>query len=152
MSLITVYRVEDHLGKGPYVHQAHRTARQAKHSRNLARRHTDAFFAWETRARTVASHPEIHPGPDGDYGLRTRWQFMDYSERRSSRNYLFGFHSTERLGQWFFGERQTLENLNMHVAAYEVPHQAVVRGEWQLIFRGPSANRVATLPLAGLVE
>lgn len=150
MSLLTVYRVEDDHTKGPYIPQSYRTEAQVMAGRAMANRHSDV--SWGIGDQTLASHPHVHPGPDEDRGMRGRWQFMNWSARSASRNYNFGFESTARLGEWFFGERDTLDLLNMHVAAYEVPHQAVVRGEWQLAFRRPSARLVRTLDLAGLVE
>lgn len=152
MSLITVYRVEDDLARGPYINQAYRTPQQAKASHELAYRHSDAFWLRLGSTETVGRRPNVHPGPEDDPGLRDRWRFMNWSARRGSDAYHFGFESTTRLGQWFFGERDTLELLNMRVAAYEVPHQAVVRGEWQLAFRRPSATLVRTFELKGMVE
>lgn len=150
MSLVTVYRVEDAQGKGPYIHQAYRSEVQHKISRAMASRHSDGWVL--PVGTTRVTRPDVHPGPEEDFGMQVRWRMMDWSRRRGSRAYIFGFPSTDRLGQWFFGERDTLELLNMHVAAYEVPHQAVVRGEWQLAFRRPSATLVRTFDLAGLVE
>lgn len=144
MSLLTIYRVEDDQTKGPYIHQAYRSDRQARASRALAERHSDAYYL---HGQTIATAPEKHPGPEDDPGMVSRWRYMNWSSRRASRNYNFGFGSLDRLGQWFFGERDTLELLNMHVAAYEVPHQAVIRGEWQLAFRRPSARLVRTMTL-----
>jgi hypothetical protein len=150
MSLLTVYRVEDDLAKGPYINQAYRTARQAKVSHELSLRHSDGWLL--PLGTGVAERPDVHPGPEDDFGMRDRWRAMDWSRRRGSRAYNFGFVSIERLGQWFFGESATLELLNMRVAAYTVPHQAVIRGEWQLAFRRPSATLQSTMDLKGLVE
>lgn len=150
MSLLTIYRVEDDLAKGPYIHQAYRNPGQQKISLELSRRHSDAWYLLP--GVTVADRPEAHPGPTDDPGMASRWRFMDWSHRRGSREYNFGFESTARLSQWFFGERDTLELLNMHVAAYTVPHQAVIRGQWQVAFRRPSATLVETYELKGLIE
>lgn len=150
MSLITVFRVEDERARGPYVHQHYRSRQQQRLSMDLARRHSDAWYT--PPGHTAQSRPHIHPGPEDDRVLWPKWMKMEWSQRRSARDYHFGFESTTRLGQWFFGERDTLELLNMRVAAYEVPHQAVVRGEWQLAFRRPSATLIRTFELKGLVE
>jgi hypothetical protein len=150
MSLLTIYRVEDDLAKGPYINQAYRNSKQAEASHELARRHSDGWLL--PVDATAAQRPEVHPGPEDDRGMRDRWRFMNWSARRGSSAYNFGFESTDRLGKWFFGERKTLELLNMHVAAYTVPHQAVIRGEWQLAFRRPSATLQSTMGLKGLVE
>lgn len=152
MSLLTVYRVEDEHTKGPYISQSYRSEAQVRAGRDMAYRHSDVTFSFDTENKTANTAPHLHPGPTEDHGMVSRWRFMNWSERVGSRHYVFGFPSTDRLGQWFFGERDTLELLNMHIAAYEVPHQAVVRGEWQLAFRRPSATLVRTIPLAGLVE
>lgn len=150
MSALTVYRVEDAQGIGPYWPQSRYNEVQDAAAMAMANRHTDVKHL--ARDISVETAPHLHPGPGQDYDMRNRWYFMDWSDRRGSRNYLFGFLSQRRLGEWFFGERDTLELLDMHVAAYEVAHQAVVRGQWQLAFRKQSARRVATFELAGLVE
>ena len=149
MSLLTIYRVEDDLLRGPYCPQSRFSEEQDNAAIDMGNRHTSTSFVGTA---TLADAPELHPGPGQDPGMRERWWFMDWSGRRGARNYNFGFESTERLGQWFFGERETLELLNMHVAAYTVPHQAVIRGEWQLAFRRPSATLQSTMDLKGLVE
>lgn len=145
MSLLTVLRVEDDQHKGPYIHQTYRSAKQAKIGRALAGRHTDGWLL--PVGTTVLDRPELHPGPEEDYGMQVRWRMMDWSKRRAARQYIFGFADKARMRQWFFGERDTLELLNMHVAAYEVPHQAVLRGQWQVAFRKPSARLVRTMTL-----
>ncbi len=148
MSLVTVLRVEDDQRKGPYIHQTYRTDAQGRASSALANRHSD-FRYWGS---TVEDDPELHPGPDDDPVMQTRWRYISWSTRRAARDYNFGFATPDRLRQWFFGERDTLELLNMHVAAYEVPHQAVIRGGWQLAFRRPSARFVGAVDLAGMVD
>lgn len=75
------------------------------------------------------------------------WERMGYVRVSRRNKYVFGFADEARMRQWFFGERGTLDLLNMHVAAYEVPHQAVIRGDWQLAFRKPSARLVRTMTL-----
>lgn len=150
MSLLTVYRVEDDLAKGPYRVQTRHTKDQAEATEGLSDRHSDVRWGWYGERTDETAH--LHPGPEQDPRMRNRWKRMDYVNPLRLRAYNFGFESTDRLAQWFFGERDTLELLNMHVAAYTVPHQAVVRGEWQLAFRRPSATLQSTMDLKGLVE
>lgn len=150
MSTLTVYRVEDRrTGQGPYRIRADHSDEQADAVHEMTSRHSD-LPVWKARFITTLADQvaHLHPGPEVDLG--SKWLRMEYTQR--SLDYLFGFPSQRRLGEWFFGERDTLELLDMHVAAYEVAHQAVVRGQWQLAFRKQSARRVATFELAGLVE
>ena len=150
MSILTIYRVEDDLGQGPYRIQARHTDFQRHLARSMSTRHSGPIRWWDDP--TVESDPDLHPGPSEDPGMWKRWRYIDFSMNRAARHYNFGFESETRLSEWFFGERRVLDQLNMHVAAYEVPHQAVLRGQWQLAFRRPSASLVYTRPLAGLVE
>lgn len=156
MSTLTVLRVENHSGVGPYRTVPTYTDSQALAVDDLGLRHSDWWRQLDMSGRgqrpTVATHPEVHPGPFEDRGMKFVWERMGYVRVSRRNKYIFGFGDESRLRQWFFGERDTLELLNMHVAAYEVPHQAVIRGDWQLAFRKPSARlvRAMTLQEAGV--
>lgn len=144
MSLLTILRVEDAVtGQGPYRIRSDHNADQMAAVEGMTRRHND--FPWYGRNPVFEfdGNEHLHPGPDEDMGWR--WGSMTYTRR--ALDYRFGLPNETRLRQWFFGERDTLELLNMHVAAYEVPHQAVLRGQWQVAFRKPSARLVRTMTL-----
>ncbi len=143
MSILTVLRVEDAAtGQGPYRIRADHTDEQMEAVEGMTLRHSDVGWGSD---RPFDGNEHLHPSPLVDWRMAERWEWMTYTQ--TALNYIFGMPSERRLQQWFFGERDTLELLNMHVAAYEVPHQAVLRGDWQLAFRKPSARLVRTVTL-----
>ncbi len=136
MTLLTVFRVENATGSGPYT-----IVRQG--ALELARRHTDAGYTRDMPKKLPPGTAYLHPGPTADFGLR--WERMTYTQ--SALNYRFGFASLDRAREWFYGEREVLDEMHMLVSTYEVPHQAVIRGQWQLAFRQQSARLVKTRTL-----
>lgn len=143
MSLLTIYRVESATGTGPYQSPAAASKHTVEEVFQLASRHTDAGYSLPMPEALTPDTAHLHPGPRHDLGWR--WERMTFTQ--TALDYRFGFISLDRARQWFFGERDTLEHLRMQVAAYEVPHQAVLRGQWQVAFRQASARRVRTMTI-----
>lgn len=150
MTELTVFRVEDSEHRGPYRSQRFPTQHMQRVSNSLCTRHSE-WIQWYAKDFAPETHPNIHPGPWEDPGMRDRWCRIEDSPRRITRYYRFGFASRQRLVEWFAGEYGTLATLRMHVAEYKVPHQAVIRGGWQLAFRHPSATLVQTHALASVL-
>lgn len=134
---ITLFRVEDATGLGPYQ-RSHRTQKQTQISTELGWRHSDW---WRGGDLSPDERLYLHPGPDEDPGLWGRYQWEVHPD------YQFAFASTDQLGRWFKGELDTLQALECRVTVLEAVRRSTLIGDYQAVYNPKSAQLVRTLSL-----
>lgn len=146
---LTILRVENARGHGPYNAIGSSAEPDVEDElRSLSNRHCDWYTSW---TRGIApgddAYRYLHPGPTQDPGLQDAWFDIECSDR-GERGWRFGFESAEKLHNWFHGERDVLDRAGMKVVEYRVSADDVRLGEFQAVFDGQVAERVAERPLS----
>lgn len=107
--LITIYRIENGDGLGPYVGADH--------------------WMWQTKMHI----PPNNPSPCQDPGLKENW------DQARCHEYKYGFKSLEQLGEWFSPkELKRLHRLGFEIKTYRVLKSQCFIGTKQLMFHKES--------------
>jgi hypothetical protein len=133
--MVKVYRIEHaETGQGPF-------SCGIRHKYDEAHRCRDRDHS--------AANP---PGPlsYGEHGTA----LADLYDKRGSEavSYVFGFESLKQLKGWFRSKlgRRALAQEGMVLATFEVPENAIARGNWQVAFKRSQAYRLANMDLVEL--
>jgi hypothetical protein len=134
-NMMTLYRVEDEHGRGPYRIYNHPEALR------LSRDHSDWYLGTHyPEESTEVSY--LHPGPDEDPGLGTRYDVNRHAY------FQFAFSSLDQLKRWFRDDLVALTTLNCHVAVLSAVQRSTLCGAYQAVYNAKRAVVVETLPLA----
>ena len=121
-----VLRVENSLGRGPYV-------------------------GCRSNGWAIGDHNDYaHPAPDEEYSIR------DTLHKRGlvfTKEFYCGFNSFEQLCAWFLPvELDNLIYLDFHVSCYFVEDEHYIAGEKQIIFKKEQATLIDTKSLSICME